>query len=73
MGNNRISQLSVSPKEKKLRDSGFSSFISSVIKCCNENNIEFVYNSYSPSAYAVKKGPEKKENLRQWLKTNLYI
>lgn len=73
MGNNRINEKSINPKEKQLGNIGFSGFMTDIINVCNERNIEFIYNSYSPSDYAVKNGKTSKEDLDIFLKTHLSI
>ncbi len=73
MGRNRITKDSANPKEAKHKDNGFSGFIKNIKKICTEKNIFFVLDSLSPSDYAVKNGKTKKEDLKVWLKSNLYL
>lgn len=71
MGNNRIGDTFVSPKEKRLNNLGFGGFIQSVKEICHQRNIEFVKKSYSPSDYAIKNGNTTRENLRYFLRQHL--
>jgi G:T/U-mismatch repair DNA glycosylase len=73
MGVNRISKDSANPKEAKLMDSGFNGFIKKIKTICEQKNIDFVLDSYSPSDYAVKTVKTKKDDLNHWLKTNLWL
>ncbi len=59
MGYNRINNNSINPKEKKLKELGFYDFITAVINICKERKKTFVFESYSPSAYAVRNGKQK--------------
>jgi hypothetical protein len=73
MGSNRISERSAFPLETKLLDCGFNGYIMKIRKICMQKNIEFIFESYSPSDYAVKNGKTKKDELMLWLKTNLKL
>tara|TARA_R110002049_G_scaffold275725_1_gene453835 strand:- start:10620 stop:11306 length:687 start_codon:yes stop_codon:yes gene_type:complete len=71
MGNTRISpNLITVPSENGLEINGFQGYINTI------NNLESVFNpiSYSPSAYAVKRGGQTHLNhLSNWISENLGI
>lgn len=74
MGNNRIkNEKFIYPYEPKLHKKGFRCFIKEIIKICEEKKIEFVVKSFSPSAYAVNNKYTDKNELKEWLKGNLYF
>lgn len=73
MGENRINQNGIYPTEYRLREKGFKEFIINIIKICNQKNIDFIIESYSPSDYAVKNGSTDIDILRKWLKDNLFL
>jgi len=71
MGENRITEFEVKPKELKLNENGFSSFFDQVKSICHLKGIQIIYESWSPSNYAVKNGSTSKENLRNWIENHL--
>ena len=73
MGVGRLSDMSANPKEKKLGDLGFQGFIDKIREICNRRKIDFLYESYSPSAYAVKNGYTDRLILKEWMKNNLWF
>ncbi|TCC97483.1 hypothetical protein EZ449_21940 [Pedobacter frigidisoli] len=74
MGNTRIpSPLLAKPFEKKLAQNGFGGFIAEIHKTCSSNNIEFVNESLSPSAYAVRNGATSIPKLDTWLSQHLNL
>ena len=71
LGNTTINHNFITkPIEKKLRESGFQGFLN---KLKNTNNaVEFIPESFSPSAYAVRKlGPENHREIKNWI--NVYL
>lgn len=74
MGNNRITNIErIKPKEKNIFPIGFGSYMGEIIKLCEAKGIEFTFNSLSPSAYAVKNGKTKVQDLDIWLKKSLLL
>lgn len=74
MGTNRIrDRKNIKPKEARLNNSGFRSFVTKIIDLCIEKQIDFVFESLSPSNYAVQNGRTKEHDLDCWLKKNLYL
>jgi len=70
MGNNTIgTDFRTKWQENRLGVEGFQGFINQII---NQNNIDFIPQSYSPSGRAVKMGgPNYFNNLKNWLQNNL--
>ncbi len=73
MGSNRINSIEVKPKEKKLNSNGFAGFFNEIKMICNQKKIDFNYETWSPSDYAIKNGFTPKEKLTKWLKSNLHL
>lgn len=74
MGNERIlTPLNVKPLERGLGLNGFSGFMNSISDVCNNRGIEFVNQSFSPSAYAVRNGATNIRALDEWLMTHLHL
>jgi hypothetical protein len=74
MGKNRIvNYFNISPGEKKLQQSGFGGFIREIINICDERDIIFVYQSLSPSGWAVNNGSTNYNELKDWLRVNLNL
>lgn len=71
MGKNMFKNGNISPKEKKLKNEGFESFVKEIQQVCEEKKIKFIQDSVSPSAYAVKKQEENLDKLRNFLKDHL--
>jgi hypothetical protein len=71
LGNATINQDFITkPIERKLKDSGFQGFWNKIINSNNDNS--FMRESYSPSAYAVRKlGDKNFSDLKNWILTNL--
>jgi hypothetical protein len=71
LGNTTINQnFKTNPIEKKLKESGLQGFWNKISK--SNNDISFLRESYSPSAYAVRKlGDKNYNNLKNWISTNL--
>lgn len=70
MGNNTIGiDFRTKWQENRLGANGFQGFINQIR---NQNNINFISHSYSPSGRAVKRaGPNYFNNLKHWLHYNL--
>lgn len=70
LGNSRINQnLIANPLNNYL---GFNPFISQIIQTCNNKQIEFVPESYSPSQIAVNLGGQMyRDNLDNWINQNI--
>lgn len=74
MGKNRISNFnSIDPIESKNEPIGFKKFIQEIISICNQKNIEFDFQSLSPSQMAVNKKHTCKVQLRNWLTESLHL
>jgi hypothetical protein len=73
MGSNRITESKSSPREKKLQEYGFEGFVNNIKSICNRKNIKFIYETYSPSDYAIKNGTVRQSDLIDWLKSNLWF
>ncbi|WP_431107205.1 hypothetical protein [Winogradskyella poriferorum] len=71
MGNTRISpNFITSPLENGLGHLGFQGYINSILNL----DVEFIPTSFSPSAYAVRRGGEQQLlNLKNWISQNLGI
>ena len=70
LGNNRIDlNLVAKPVNNNL---GFTPFVNQIIEICNNNQIEFIATSYSPSQTAVNRGGvENLNNLDAWIAVNV--
>jgi hypothetical protein len=70
MGNNTIGiDFRTKWQENRLGANGFQGFINQIR---NQNNINFISQSYSPSGRAVKTGgPNYFNNLKNWLQSNI--
>jgi hypothetical protein len=55
-GKNTISHKGVKPKEKPLGENGFLGYMNSIWDICEKRNINFIFESQSPSQTAVHKG-----------------
>jgi hypothetical protein len=73
MGNIRINTLSTNPKEKRLGNMGFQSYVSQIKNICQERGIEFINQSLSPSSYAVNNGNTSLNELSDYLRNNLNL
>jgi len=73
MGSNRINENGVFPKEKRLGQTGFNEYFNSIKEICNAKGIEIIYESWSPSGYAIKRGSTDKLTLQNWLKLHLNL
>ena len=72
MGNNRIpNRNGINPGENQFGVDGFNGFMNTIIDICGERN--FLFESYSPSAYAVHSGRTNEVTLRNWLRVNLFL
>jgi hypothetical protein len=71
LGNSTINQDFVTkPIEKNRKESGFQGYWNKLIESSNTNT--FIRESYSPSAYAVRKlGSENYKQLTKWIGFNL--
>ncbi len=71
LGNSTIGKDFITkPVEKALGNEGFQGYWNSLMS--SKNNIDFIRESYSPSAYAVRKlGAENYSNMKSWFETNL--
>jgi hypothetical protein len=71
LGNTTINQdLKTKPLEKNRKDSGFQGYWNKVI--ASSNTTTFIRESYSPSAYAIRKlGGENYNQLTKWIGSNL--
>lgn len=70
MGRNMFKNGSVSPKERNLGNEGFESFVNEILQVCTKREIEFIYDSVSPSAYAIRT-QNNLDDLRIFLKKHL--
>lgn len=74
IGNTRIvTPLNVSPKERNLGNNGFSGFMATIQQICNDKEIVFINQSYSPSAYAVRNGVTNIADLDNWFQQHLNL
>ncbi|WP_029275279.1 hypothetical protein [Pedobacter borealis] len=74
IGNTRIvTPLNVSPKERNLGNNGFSGFMATIQQICNDKEIVFINESYSPSAYAVRNGVTNIADLDNWFQQHLNL
>jgi len=74
MGNNRITNfLDCKPKEKGIGTKGFHGYLATIYQVCKERNIEFVFNSLSPSNYAISNGATNINALDEWLIKHLNL
>lgn len=73
MGVNRISNNNTSPVEKNLKLNGFSGYINQILHICREKNIEFVFESLSPSDYAIKSGKVIRKDLEYFLSKHISL
>ncbi|MEY2922911.1 MAG: hypothetical protein RL108_1537 [Bacteroidota bacterium] len=71
MGVNRLSVNKTSPKEKNLNKNGFGGYIDQISSICREKNIEFIFDSLSPSDYAIKSGKVTRNDLEVFLNHNI--
>jgi hypothetical protein len=71
LGNTTINQdFKTKPLEKNRKDSGFQGFWKKVT--ASSNTTTFLRESYSPSAYAVRKlGSENYNQLKNWIQSTL--
>lgn len=68
MGSNR---LKMKPQEKKFKENGFNGYMNQILEICKSKNIEFVFESLSPSDYAVKTGKVIRTELQFFFKSNI--
>ncbi|HLV15604.1 MAG TPA: hypothetical protein VKY41_10510 [Xanthomarina sp.] len=70
LGNRRIeNNLIARPLNINL---GFNPFVTQIINTCNNNEIEFVSTSYSPSQTAVNRGGQDyRDNLDNWINQHI--
>jgi len=74
MGINRIKNKNlIYPDDRHPNEISFRKFIGEIIETCEQKNIEFVYDSLSPSGWAVNNGSTDKGSLKEWLENHLYI
>jgi hypothetical protein len=73
MGSNRINEKTVYPKENRLGQSGLNGYFNSIKEICKSKGIEIIYESWSPSAYAIRRGSTDKVTLQNWLKQHLNL
>lgn len=71
MGVNRLSYKKAKPKEKNLNDRGFEGYMKKIFEICESKKIEFVYESLSPSDYAVKSGKVDRLDLQNFFMNNI--
>ena len=71
MGVNRLSLQNINPKEKQLGKNGFEGFMNQILDICRVKNIEFIFDSLSPSDYAIKSGKVNRSQLQYFLKSNI--
>jgi len=71
LGNSTVSKDFITkPIEKALGDDGFQGYWNSILK--SKKNVDIIRESYSPSAYAVRKlGSENYSKMKSWFETNL--
>ena len=63
MGDDRIKHNKSYPREINLKEEGFDYFVSNTKEICKQRKIEFIDKSLSPSAYAIRNGFTRKEEL----------
>lgn len=73
MGNNRINERNANPQEKRLKEMSFNAYINYIKRICQDKGIEFIYQSYSPSSYAVNNGQTPIIELKRFLRDNLFL
>jgi G:T/U-mismatch repair DNA glycosylase len=71
LGNNTISkEFKTKPVENSLGEDGFQGYWNSIIT--PKKDIDFIKESFSPSAYAVRKsGPENYASMKTWFKNHI--
>jgi hypothetical protein len=73
MGNSRIDFQLTSPRERRLGVQGFEGFINRIKTICSNRNIQFINQSYSPSAYAVRNGNTNIPEFVDFLREHLFL
>ena len=71
MGVNRLSQKKTYPQERSLSRNGFNGYINQILEICREKKIEFIFESLSPSDYAIKSGKVSCIDLEKFIKQNI--
>lgn len=71
MGVNRLSYKKAKPKEKVLNEIGFEGYINQILQICQDKNIEFIFESFSPSDYAIKSGKVNRFELEGFLRDHI--
>lgn len=73
MGKTTLAKDFCSPKEKKMREKGFSGYIKKIKDYCHEKGIKFIEDGMSPSGYAVNNGSSDRLLLKKFLAENLHL
>jgi hypothetical protein len=73
MGNERISHRSTKPKEDGLGINGFGEYIGKIKSICENRNIRFIDQTFSPSEYAVKNKSTSTSEFADFLKEHLSL
>jgi UDP-N-acetylmuramoylalanine-D-glutamate ligase len=73
MGNSRIDFQLTSPRERRLGVQGFEGFINRIKTICSNRNIQFINQSFSPSAYAVRNGNTNIPEFVDFLREHLFL
>lgn len=71
MGANKFPNNKAKPKERNLNENGFEGYMGQILEICKSKNIEFVFESLSPSDYAVKTGKVIRSELQNFLNSNI--
>jgi hypothetical protein len=72
MGYDRIrSAKEIKPKEKSLGINGFGQYVNDIFQVCSNRHIEFVFETYSPSGYAVNSKKTDISKLDSWVREHI--
>ncbi len=73
MGNSRIDNQLTNPREKRLGIQGFEGYINRIKAICSNREIQFINQSFSPSAYAVRNGMTNIPEFADFLREHLFL
>jgi hypothetical protein len=73
MGNSRIDAQLTNPRERIPGIQGFEGFINRIKTTCSNRDIQFINQSYSPSAYAVRNGNTNIADFADFLREHLFL
>lgn len=73
MGNSRIDTQLTNPRERGLGIQGFEGYINRIKTICSNREIQFINQSFSPSAYAVRNGQTNIPEFADFLSQHLFL